>query len=304
MIMPKSFTRNVCHVRSKIFPSSASVKFFQTSWQIVHAFPSYPKILASLPWSVAIGKLQLGVGVNGWKISLGFGELTKTPFFFIAGPFSIFKRCLYSRYLHEYAFDYIKSFWSQYLDLPKFFMLHFSEGHEGTAEVVQYMDQHLKDFLNYSTINFINTSIFLVSDHGNHMNFILRQSDAEAYRAEVTAPLLNIIGNHDVMDENLSATNHNAYALVSMYDVHKTISQLVLRGIKKSTRSATRSTGAEDVFGRRTSRGYDLLRQQVSFKRSCSKAGISSKQCHCWPKVLETFKFPIFIFRKRSTFKL
>ena len=162
-------------------------------------------------------------------------------------------------------------------------MLHFSEAHEGTAEVVQYMDLHLKTFLQdfIASSESKKTSIFLLSDHGNHMNFILRESDAEAYKTEVTAPLLNIIGNHDVMDEDLSATNHNAYALISMYDIHKTISQLIFRGIEKSTSNRSVIKTAGNFLGKQNLAGIDILRQKLSFRRNCRDARIASNQCSC-----------------------
>ena len=68
-------------------------------------------------------------------------------FFFILGGFSMLKRCLYGRPVHEYMMDYAQSFWNVYPHVPKLFMAYISDAHEWTGELVQYMDEALVKFL-------------------------------------------------------------------------------------------------------------------------------------------------------------
>ena len=46
----------------------------------------------------------------------------------------------------------------------------FNEGHEGTGEVIGLVDDDLVEFL--GEINYNNTAVFIVSDHGLHMNIM------------------------------------------------------------------------------------------------------------------------------------
>ena len=90
---------------------------------------------------------------------------------FKTGLNSMLKRCLYGKTINEYPFEYTNLFWESYKDNKKLFRIHFYDGHEGSMEVINYLDLPLYNFLN----NFINkgysddTIIFIVSDHGNNM---------------------------------------------------------------------------------------------------------------------------------------
>ena len=90
---------------------------------------------------------------------------------FKTGLNSMLKRCLYGKTINEYPFEYANLFWESYKDNKKLFRMHFYDGHEGSMEVINYLDQPLYNFLN----NFIDkgyaddTVIYIVSDHGNNM---------------------------------------------------------------------------------------------------------------------------------------
>lgn len=46
----------------------------------------------------------------------------------------------------------------------------FNEGHEGTGEVIGLVDEDLVEFM--EEIDYENSIVFIVSDHGLHMNIM------------------------------------------------------------------------------------------------------------------------------------
>ena len=62
--------------------------------------------------------------------------------------FSILRRCFYGKDSFEYNFEYFKQFWINYQNNRKYFRLDFIDAHEGTGEVIKYLDQPLFNFLN------------------------------------------------------------------------------------------------------------------------------------------------------------
>ncbi len=62
------------------------------------------------------------------------------------GPFSIRRRCMAGRYVHQYVMDYLKQFWKNYDGLPRFVVTFFNEGHESTGEVIGLLDDDIHSF--------------------------------------------------------------------------------------------------------------------------------------------------------------
>ncbi|XP_075241866.1 uncharacterized protein LOC142336815 isoform X2 [Convolutriloba macropyga] len=190
---------------------------------------------------------------------------TDDPFNPTKGPYSIFKRCMYGRQIHEYTLDYLFSFWQSYPDLPKLFMINFSDAHESTAEQVSEMDENLKQFLikirkqNW----FSNTALFLMSDHGNHMHFIFQLLANLNLRLETHDPLLIAVTPKKLA--NISAIYHNARQLATMHDLRKTILNLI-------------GKSGKDLNGLK---GVDLFNQIVAKNRTCNKAQIQKSCCRC-----------------------
>ena len=96
----------------------------------------------------------------------------------------MFRRCIYNKDAHEYVFDYSKQFLNAYKNDKKILMLNFMDMHEGTFEVINYLDKPLAKFLN--EINNEDTSIIMFSDHGPHLgglkkNFGGVQASTEQY---------------------------------------------------------------------------------------------------------------------------
>jgi hypothetical protein len=55
-----------------------------------------------------------------------------------AGPFGIFRKCLYGKELNSYMLDYAKDFLNTYKDQPKYLEVQFEEAHEGSTELIKY----------------------------------------------------------------------------------------------------------------------------------------------------------------------
>ena len=104
------------------------------------------------------------------------------------GPYSIRRRCLYGRDTFEYIIEYGEKFWAAYSKEHKFLRLSFQDAHEGTLEVVKYLDVKLAKFLEkFDRKGYLkDTAVFLVSDHGNNMVGIYNIFQFEDYVLEKT----------------------------------------------------------------------------------------------------------------------
>ena len=104
------------------------------------------------------------------------------------GPYSIRRRCLYGRDTFEYILEYGEKFWKTYSKEHKFLRLSFQDAHEGTLEVVKYLDVKLAEFLEkFDRKGYLkDTAVFLVSDHGNNMVGIYNIFQFEDYVLEKT----------------------------------------------------------------------------------------------------------------------
>lgn len=88
------------------------------------------------------------------------------------GPNSAKRRCLYGDDTCSYVFDYGYQFLREYKDEKKFLYMEFTDSHEITSEVVQYLDDHFLDFLQKSEKEKMfdeDTVVFIMSDHGQHI---------------------------------------------------------------------------------------------------------------------------------------
>lgn len=84
------------------------------------------------------------------------------------GAQSSTRHCYYGQGTQTILIDYLKQFWEAYPDNRKFFRTHFSEGHEGTGELVATIDQDIVDLLQYFYVqNYLaDTFVTILSDHG------------------------------------------------------------------------------------------------------------------------------------------
>ena len=150
----------------------------------------------------------------------------KTPWPFDKGAFSILRRCFYGKDSFEYNFEYFKQFWTNYQNNRKYFRLDFIDAHEGTGEVIKYLDQPLFNFLNffYSNGFLHDTVIFFLSDHGNHMpGFYFFFNFNDFYLEKLLGVLIILfpyVNNEEYLIENQQI-------LISPFDVYGTLINII-----------------------------------------------------------------------------
>ena len=140
------------------------------------------------------------------------------------GPYSIRRRCLYGRDTFEYILEYGEKFWKTYSKEHKFLRLSFQDAHEGTLEVVKYLDVKLAEFLEkFDRKGYLkDTAVFLVSDHGNNMVGIYNIFQFEDYVLEKTlGTWFMLLPKKKEIDEKFLEINQQR--LVSPYDIHDTL---------------------------------------------------------------------------------
>ena len=152
----------------------------------------------------------------------------------IKGKSSIFRRCFYGKDSFEYNFEYILQFLENYKQENKFFRISIADGHEGTTEVIKYIDNSFSTFLIKILKNYFDekTSIIIFSDHGPH---IPGPYDVLFYEEKIFEKylglLLLIVPNKD--DYNLTNILFNQQQFITTYDIHDTLLDMINVGKDK-----------------------------------------------------------------------
>ena len=151
----------------------------------------------------------------------------------VSGGSSVVKRCLFGKEIYEYALNYLESFWVNYLDQKKMFLMNIDEGHEPTGELIGHFDIIFYNFLNkfYSNGYFKNTSIIIFSDHGMHINGPLYLFDSQDFFFERTlATLFLIIPNDEILykDNLYEKMKSNQQTFVTPFDIYNTLIYLAV----------------------------------------------------------------------------
>ena len=140
------------------------------------------------------------------------------------GPYSIRRRCLYGKDTFEYVIEYGEKFWETYVNEHKFLRLSFQDAHEGTLEVVKYLDIKLAEFLEkFDKKGYLkDTAIFFVSDHGNNMVGFYNIFQSEDYVLEKTlGTWFMLLPKKKGIEEKFLEINQQR--MVSPYDIHDTL---------------------------------------------------------------------------------
>ena len=140
------------------------------------------------------------------------------------------KRCLYNKISTASLYEYGNQFWRKYKNNRKFLLISSNDGHEGTLEVLKYIDSILYNFLNqlFNDNLLKDTSILLFSDHGTSMPSPYYLMDF--YKIEISLPMLYIICNDR---KNISYNNQysfilkNQQILITAFDIYNTIANLI-----------------------------------------------------------------------------
>ena len=156
----------------------------------------------------------------------------KSPFSSTYGPYSIWRKCLYGRDSFEYVFEYGNKFLEAYKNNPKFLKIGFDDPHESTSEVIKYIDNSMKNFIETIIENYFDNNkksiIFLVSDHGNAMpdfSYIFRMDDSEIER--VLGSLFIILPRNSSNLYNETALDINEQRFITPYDIHSTLLDVI-----------------------------------------------------------------------------
>eukprot|EP00898_Chlorokybus_atmophyticus_P004661 jgi/Chlat1/5196/Chrsp33S05173 len=196
------------------------------------------------------------------------------------GPFSVRRRCLHGKEVHEWVLDYLRLFWEAYADVPKFVRVGFTEGHEGTGEIIGRLDPQIASFLQdfEASGHLNNTLVVIISDHGLHMR-PLTVADAYQTKLENYLPLLHIVAPKYMLSASrATALLENTQALVGSFDIHATLLHVLRMSQLRSSICNNATLWPRRLEGKSLMAG---LVEDRETGRTCRQAGINKSSCKC-----------------------
>lgn len=149
------------------------------------------------------------------------------PYQFMKGAYSVIRKCMYGKDSGQYQIDYAKQFFDTYKDQNKVYRMIFSDAHEGTLEVVKYLDDMLSEYFEYLLVNgHLENSILLVmSDHGISLPGPAYLTRAKDWYSEVYLPsLFFLIDNKHVEFNEIHETlNANENKWITSFDINSSL---------------------------------------------------------------------------------
>ena len=141
------------------------------------------------------------------------------------------KRCLYNKLVTEHLYEYGKQFWRKYKNNRKLLIIASNDGHEGTLEILKYLDNILFNFINdlYKDNLLKDTTVFLMSDHGTALPSPYYMADF--FKSERALPMLYIICNdrkNISYHEQYKNIRENQQILITGYDIYNTLVHILL----------------------------------------------------------------------------
>lgn len=184
------------------------------------------------------------------------------------GKNSAIRHCLYGQDMHNIQFEYINKFWEAYPNNRKFFRTDFTDAHEVTGELIQYMDEDLRDFLQdfYDKGYFEDTFVTILSDHGAHA-LVLRFPaipDNSRY-IENYYPILFHITKKDIPDVTLHFLESNEQSFIGSHDIYATIKSIAVNEIARSPKAES----------------YAYIYEQIPDSHDCSNSTVFISACWC-----------------------
>lgn len=188
----------------------------------------------------------------------------KYPYPIHRGAYASTRRCLYGKDTYEYLIDYTKQFFEKYKDSRKFFKFGSQQSHEGTGEVIGYMDEPLTNMLDYLYKNGLlkDTAIFIFSDHGNHMAGHVELLKPDDLDIEKVMPIFVMILPREKekkkeFEKLYQALEYNQQVFISPYDIHDTLIHIVEGNCDKC------------LSKKLSIKGQSLFSQIDAFQRTC-----------------------------------
>ena len=132
-------------------------------------------------------------------------------------------KCLYGKINGYHLYEYGNQFWRKYKNNRKYLNIIINDGHEGTLEVLKYIDNVIYNFLNnlFKDNYLKDSSIFLLSDHGVGMPSFYYFYDF--YRIEGQLPMLYMIINdrpNISYKKQYKYLKKNQQTLITAYDIY------------------------------------------------------------------------------------
>lgn len=185
----------------------------------------------------------------------------------LKGRNSFIRKCLYDEQTSKYLRDYFLDFCKKYKNERKYFSAIFTDGHEGTLEVVKYIDDDVHDLILELLTKYFDdkSAIFIISDHGAHIpgidNILFsQQKDIENF----LGVFLMILPRNTNL--NMEIIHNNEQVLITPLDFYFTLLDII--NIKRN--KLYHSKFGESVF-------IKLNRKY----RNCNSLNIPFNYCKC-----------------------
>ena len=151
-------------------------------------------------------------------------------------------RCLYGKLDIEHLLSYSEKFWRKYYENRKFSLIVSNFGHEGTLQVIKYIDNLISSFLwNLYDDNLLrNSVVFLISDHGTEMPSIYYIDSF--YKIEADLPMFYIFlsdKKNSSYEQQYKYMYENQQNLITAFDFYNTLCNIIFGDKYKYIRSKT-----------------------------------------------------------------
>lgn len=180
---------------------------------------------------------------------------------YLKGPFSEFRRCVYSKDSSKHQLDFTYEFWKTYEDQPKVQMVTLMDGHEFTGELPIYLDEHLPAFFEKMQGEGLleDSLVFILSDHGNNANLFFKGTTSG--KNELANPFFALMMSDNNQKRFGKMAEMNQQRLISFHDINRVLNELV--EVKYEYK------------------GMNFLLREVEKSRTCGDAMIPPEFCRC-----------------------
>ena len=178
-------------------------------------------------------------------------------------------RCLYNKLSTAHLYDYGDQFWRKYQNNRKFLAVMSNDGHEGTLEILKYVDDIIFNFLErlFNENLFSDSTIFLLSDHGTSIPSPYYIN--KFFMMEKHLPMLYIICNdrkNISYNEQYKYINKNQQIIITGYDIYNTLIHLIYGDKYSLIQNKTENQDiAKSKFGRSLFNEIDSKRSPKNY---------------------------------------